>query len=350
MLKEGIIEPRNGAWSSAPVIVRKKDGKYRFCVDFRDVNARIVKDRYQIPSIDDVLDDLRNAMYISKIDLTWSFHQIEIDEECRDVFGFFVEGMGFFRFKRMAFGGTNSPATLQRLVELLFPRWWPVRAYLDDIIVFTATFKDHVYWLLQVLRTLVKANIHVNLEKSEFCVQEVTYLGYLLDKDGLRPDLEKVKPVLLYPKPTNLKELRSFLGMVGWYARFIQNAAELKIPLCRLLRKNEPFVWSEEQEKSMTAVKKPLCEAPVLARPDFSKDFTLHCEASDFAIGAVLTQEDENGHEHPIMFFSQTLTPAERQYSVTERECLAVVRGIKKSRPYIEGGFVTVVTDHYSLK
>ena len=138
--------------------------------------------------------------------------------------------------------------------------------------------------------------------------------------------------------------------MIGWYARFIQDAAELKIPLCRLLRKNEPFVWTDEQEEAMKSLKKALCEAPVLARPDFSKDFTLHCDASDFAIGAVLTQEDDEGNEHPIMFFSQALTPAERQYSVTERECLAVVRGIKKSRPYIEGGFVTVITDHHSLK
>ena len=195
MLREDIIEPSNGAWSSAPVIVRKKNGKYRFCVGFRDVNERIVKDRYQIPSIDDVLDDLRSAEYISTIDLTSSFHQIEIDEDCRDIFGFFVEGMGFFRFKRMAFGGTNSPAELQRLVEILFPRSWPVRGYLDDIIIHTSTFKDHVYWLLQVLRTLVKANIHINLEKSRFCVTEVIYLGYLLDNNGLRPDPEKIRPV-----------------------------------------------------------------------------------------------------------------------------------------------------------
>lgn len=165
-----------------------------------------------------MLDDLREAQYISTIDLIWAFNQIEIEEESRAIFGFFVEGMGFFIFKRMAFEGKNSPATLQRLVEKLFPATWPVRAYLDDIIITTKTLEEHKYWLRKVLKTLTDARLSVNREKSNFCVPEVFFLGYLLDGEGLRPDPEKVKPITDYPDPTNLKEVRHLRNgkLVRW--------------------------------------------------------------------------------------------------------------------------------------
>lgn len=250
----------------------------------------------------------------------------------------------------MAFGGTNSPATLQRLVETLFPASWPVHAYLDDIIFTTKTFEEHVYWLRKVLRTLADAGLVVNREKSSFCVPEVVYLGYILDVHGLRPNPKRIEPVLKYPVPKNVKEIRRFLGMVGWYARFIEKAAELKTPLCKLLRNDQKYEWREDQQQAFEKLKNALITASVLARPDFTQPFTIQTDASDVSIGAVLTQEDENGEEHPITYISRALNADEKGYTVTEKEWLAIIWAIEYFRPYVEGPHFKVITDRPSLQ
>ncbi|CAB0033381.1 unnamed protein product [Trichogramma brassicae] len=223
-----------------------------------------------------------------------------------------------------------------------------VFAYLDDIILVTETFEQHMVWLERVIRTLIDAKLVVNRDKCEFCCQSVKFLGYVLDSSGLRVDSDRVRPIYEYPAPKNVKQVRRLLGMVGWYSRFIKNEAEIKVPLSKLLRKDVTFVWGPEQEKAFEALKRCLSEAPVLVRPDFSKEFAIQTDASDYAVGAVLTQEYEDG-EHPVYYVSRVLSRAEQRYTTTEKECLAVIWAIEKFRPYVEGSRFKVVTDHRAL-
>ena len=188
----------------------------------------------------------------------------------------------------------------------------------------------------------------MNKEKCEVCCSRVAYLGFLLDKEELRPDSEKISPVLEYPTPGNIKQLRRFLGMVAWYARFIKGESSIKVPLVKLLHKSREWKWEEAQQKAFETLKRALVMAPVLARPDFSKPFVVQCDASNFAIGAVLTQQGEDG-EHPIVYINRVLTPAEKNCT-TEKEHLAMLWAIKKLRPYLEGYQFTVITDHSALK
>ena len=282
---EGIIERSASDYSSAPVMIRKSDETYRFCVDYRDLNKVTRKDAYPIPSMNSILDKLRRARYLTKMDLKQVYYQIPMEPASRKYTAFAVPGSGLWQFRRMPFGLTNAPMTFQRLIDSLFG---------------PETFEEHRYWVELVLKRLAEAKRKVNKEKCEVCCSRVAYLGFLLDKEGLRPDPDKVAPVLDYPTPRNIKQLRRFLGIVGWYARFINNESSIKIPLVKLLHKSKEWQWGEDQKEAFETLKRALITAPVLARPDFSKPFLVQCDTSNFAIGAVLTQQGEDG-EHPIV-------------------------------------------------
>ncbi|KAL7290003.1 hypothetical protein TKK_0015735 [Trichogramma kaykai] len=286
--KEGIIEPSASDFRSAPVLVKKSDGGYRMCIDFRDLNARTVKDAYPEANMDMILDRLQNARFISTIDLKAAFLQVPLDKESRKYTAFAVPGSGLWQFLRMPYGLSNSPSTFSRLVDALFgPAYEPyIFAYLDDVIVVTDTFADHLKWLRFALSRLVDAGLQVNRKKCHFCRPRVLYLGFQLDHEGLRPDPERIQPVVNYPAPTNVKQLRRFFGMVGWYARFIARDSEIKAPLTKLLKKTEEWKWGEEQQTAFERLKSALTSAPVLARPDFSKPFKVQCDASGVAVGA----------------------------------------------------------------
>ncbi|CAB0032149.1 unnamed protein product [Trichogramma brassicae] len=208
---------------------------------------------------------------------------------------------------------------------------------------------SHLEWLEKVLLRLTDAGLEINKDKCEFFCSCVKYLGYMLDHEGLHVDPDKVRPILDHPTPNNAKQLRRFLGIVGWYARFIEDVSSIKIPLLRLLRRDQPWRWGEEQRQAFDELKRALTVAPVLARPDFAKPFIIQCDASGIAIGAVLVQEDADG-EHPIVYLSRVLTAPERNYSTSEKECLAILWAIKKLRPYIEGYEFNVITDHSALQ
>ena len=220
--------------------------------------------------------------------------------------------------------------------------------YLDDIVIVTVGLQEHIKWLRIVLKALQKANLQVNKEKSRFCVSEVKYLGYAVNADGLHADPDKIKPITEYPASTNLRQLRRFLGIVGWYSRFIPKYADYRAHLNKLTRKGIRWHWEAEQEYAFRKLKLALTQVPVLGRPDFSRPFCLQTDASDIAITAVLTQEFE-GEEHPIYYVSRTLTRTERNYTVTERECLAVLWAVEQLRGYSLGEQFIVITDHYSL-
>lgn len=350
MLEMGVVEPSSSGWSSPVLMVPKKDGTHRFCVDFRKLNAVTKRDAYPLPYISAILDRLRNATYLSSLDIKSAYWQVPVAQESRDYLSFTVPGRGLFRFCRMPFGLHNSPATWQRLIDkVLGPELEPfVFVYLDDIIVVTSTFEEHCQILKEVLDRLSKANLRLSLEKCQLCRSELKYLGYVVNEHGILVDPEKVSAILNLPTPTNVSGVRRLVGMASWYRRFIRNFASVTAPLTALLRKSAKFNWSNECEFAFSTIKNALVSAPILSCPDFELPFYLQTDASAYGIGAVLTQ-GTGDDERPICYLSRSLSLAERKYSVTERECLAVLWSIEKLRPYLEGTEFTVITDHYSL-
>lgn len=355
MLALDVIEPCESPWSSPVLVVGKKDGNPRFCLDSRKLNSITKKDAYSLPYISEILDNLKDAKYLSSVDLSKAFWQTMIDESDREKTAFYVPGRGTFMFKVTAFGLTNAPATQQRLVDHLFGPEFELKvfAYLDDIIIVSKTFDEHVALLLRVLQKLSSANLTINLDKCLFFRSQLRYLGYIVDAQGLRTDPDKVGAILNYPTPTNRKEVKRFLGTASWYRRFIPQFSTIAGPLNKLTssKKSAPaFLWCLEAEKAFLELKSRLVQAPILACPNFLYPFEVHTDASNFGIGAMLAQNID-GVEHPVAFMSRTLSKPERNYSTTEREALAVLVAIEHWRCYLENDKTfTVYTDHSALK
>ncbi|KMQ88444.1 reverse ribonuclease integrase, partial [Lasius niger] len=347
----GVIEPSHSAWSSPVVVVKKKDGKFRFCIDFRKVNEVTEKDAYPLPQVTATLDKLRGARYLTTLDLKNGYLQVPLAPESRPITAFTIPGRGLFQFKVMPFGLHSAPATFQRLLDAVIgPALEPhVFVYLDDIIVISRTFDDHLRLLREVFQRLRAARLRLNPAKCHFCVNRLKYLGHVVDRNGIRTDPEKVSAVADWPKPASVKQVRQFLGMASWYRRFIANFSTLAAPLTRLTKKNARWAWGPDEDATFRTLKDALISAPVLACPDFSRRFFLQTDASTSGLGAVLTQYFEEG-ERVIAYASRTLNGAERNYSATELECLAVVWGIRRMKGYLEGYAFTVITDHQSLK
>lgn len=350
MLEDDVIEPSKSPWSSPVILVPKKDGTQRFCVDFRRLNAVTKKDAYPLPYISSILDRLRDARYISSIDIKSAYWQVPIAPNSREKTAFTIPGMGLYQFKRMPYGLTNAPATFQRLIDNVLGADLEDSCfvYLDDIIIISKNFNSHLELLHKVLDRLLSAGFTLNREKCNFCRPEIAYLGYVVDKFGLHVDPRKVEAILNVPMPGNVKEIRSFVGMASWYRRFVPNFATIIAPLCELTKKNKKFNFTPECEHAFNSIKQHLISAPILTCPDFERPFTLQTDASAYGIGAVLTQEFEDG-EKVIAFLSRSLTRQERAYTTTERECLAVIWAMEKLRPYLDGIKFTVITDHHSL-
>lgn len=361
MLDLDVIEPCESPWLNPVLITPKKDGEWRFCIDSRKLNDITKKDAYKLPFINDILDNLRNAKYLSSIDIAKAFWEIGLREEDRNKTAFHVPGLGMFRFKVMPFGLTNAPATQQRFIDsLLSDSNLPSDAfdssmfcYLDDIIISTATFEDHIKLLSKLEKKLRDAKITINFKKCAFFRKELKYLGYIVDEHGLRTDPEKVKAILAIPTPKSKRELKKFLGTASWYRRFIPNFSTVAAPLNSLTstgKKAPPFQWSDTANEAFEKLKSALTSTPILTRPDFSKPFAVHCDASNFGVGAMLTQDSE-GVEKPIAYFSKSLNGAQKNYSVTERELLSVITALEHWRCYLDNGQkFTIYTDHSALQ
>lgn len=350
MLSKDIVERSNSPWSSPVLLVKKKDGSYRFCVDYRKLNAVTERDSYPIPYVSHTLDKLKNAHYLSSLDIKSAYWQVPVAESSRPYTAFTVPGRGLFQFKRMPFGLHNSPATWQRLIDRVLgvdlePH---VFVYLDDVVVVTQTFEQHLAVLDEVFKRLRDARLTVSIEKCQFCRPEMKYLGYVIDRNGLHVDPDKVKAMLQLPVPKTVKEVRRIVGTFSWYRRFIPEFASTISPITALLKKSRKFVWTQECEESFQKIKECLISAPVLNCPDYSLPFEVQTDASAFGVAAVLTQPHPDG-DRVVCYLSRSLTKQERNYSTTERECLAVLFALERLRPYIEGVPFTVITDHYSL-
>lgn len=350
MLNQGIVEPSSSAWSSPIVVVRKSNGGYRFCIDFRRLNQVTKKDAYPLPYMSAILDRLRGARYLSSLDLQSAYWQVPLSPSSKEYTAFTVPGRGLFHFKRLPFGLHNSPATFQRLIDrVLGADLEPyVFVYLDDIIVATPDFETHLRILRTIFERLTAAGLTLHPDKCCFARSELRYLGYIVDKLGLRVDPEKVDAVLSFPTPTCPKDVRRFVGLTSWYRRFIKNFSGKIAPLTQLTRKNIKWVWNSEADSAFRELKECLVSAPVLSCPDFNRPFILQTDASNLALGAVLSQEFPEG-EKAIAYASRTLSASERNYSVTEKECAAVLWAVEKFRCYLEGSHFIIITDHHSL-
>lgn len=359
-LEAGVVERSNSDWALLIVpVVKKGEGetgeklmKVRMCLDARKLNARTRRDAYPLPHQDRILGRLGAAKYLSTIDLSKAFWQVPLDPQSRKYTAFRVFGRGLFQFTRLPFGLVNSPATLSRLMDqvLGYGELEPnVFVYLDDIIIISNTFEEHLRSLREVARRLKAANLSINLEKSKFCIPELPYLGFVLSRNGVRPNPDKIEAILNFERPSSVRSLRRFLGMVNYYRRFIEGFSQITGPLTDLLKGKPKVVkWNDQAEEAITILKEKLITAPILACPDFAKPFTIQTDASDTALAGVLTQETE-GKEHVIAYFSRKLTMTQRVWKAAEKEGAAALEAIEKFRPYVEGTRFTLITDSSAL-
>ena len=349
MLAAGVIEPSQSEWASAPVLVRKKDGSLRYCVDFRDLNARTVRDVFPLPLIDECLDTLAGTQYFSTLDMASGYWQISIDPADRHKTAFLTRD-GLFHHVRMGFGLTNAPATFQRVINQVLRglTWKYVLAYLDDVIVLGKSFHEHLSILGMVLQRFRDHNLKLKPRKCSLLQSEVEFLGRKVGRDGISVTEHKIEAVRGWKRPTNHTEVESFLGFVNYHRDFIPGFAGISAPLYGLTGKNSSFHWGEEQQMAFDTLKEHLITAPVLAFPNVEDVFILDTDASDAAIGAELSQV-QNGLDRVIAYSSYILTPAQRKYCTTKKELLAVVVFTRHFRHYLLGRRFILRTDHNSL-
>lgn len=350
LLSRGFIEPSESSWANPIRPVEKPNGKIRLCLDLRDLNRIVKSDNYSLPRITEILEGLKGKTFFSKIGLKDAFYSIEIIEEHRHKTAFMV-GHKLYQWTRMPMGFKNTPSIFQRAIDKVLQGVVGIgcQVYVDDIVVFGETKEEHDRFLTEVLRRLRVNGFVINREKSKFGIEEIEYLGFVVSKDTRRPKMDPANPIEQYPRPTSPRELQRFLGLVNYYRTFINNCARVQEPLTRLCRKGVKFVWEEEQERAFAACKEALLGEKVLRLPDFRRRFVIYTDASDEALGAILSQEDDSGKEYVVQYASRTLTSAERKYSISEKECLGIVYAVEHFQYYVRGTRFKLITDHQAL-
>ena len=351
MLEAGVVRPSTSLWASPIVIVEKKDGGLRFCVDYRRLNQLSKFDAYPMPRIEEVFESVGSSTVITTLDLASGYWQIPMAEGSREKTAF-ATPFGLFEFTVMPFGLHSTPATFQRMINHVLSGCQDfVRAYIDDIVVYSRSWEEHLDHLRQVLTRLQGAGLTVKIKKCQFGRPKVPYLGHLVGGGDLEPDPGKVQAVKEYPQPETKKDVRAFLGLAGYYRRFIPNFAAVAVPMTELTRKGQPHrvCWTQRQGDAFQKLKDILVQGPVLRVADPSKPYVLQTDASDQGFGAALSQVDQSGEEHPVAFASRKLLPRETRYSTIEKECLAIVWALRFFHVYLYGQSFTIQTDHQPL-
>ena len=352
LLDNNIIQPSTSPWSAPIVLVKKKSGEDRLCIDYRRLNAITKKDSFPLPRIDDVLDLLQGQRYFSTLDLASGYWQIEMDPESKEKTAFIVDN-NVFEWNRLAFGLTNAPGTFQRLMNYVLRDVIGkiCLVYLDDIIVFSRSVEGHLKNLKVIFDLLREANLKLKLAKCKFLEESVQYLGHVISAMGTSPDPSKIEAIKNYVPPKTVGELASFLGLVSYYRRFIDKFSTIAHPLIIQSKgmKTEEVKWGPDEVKAFETLRNCLITPPILAYPDFSKEFIIFTDASDYGIGAVLSQI-QNDKEVVIAYASKHLNKDQLKYSTIEKEAFAVVEGIKRFYHYLQDEPFVIVSDHRPLQ
>lgn len=345
MLSSGVIQHSQSPFSSPAILVKKKDGTWRLVIDYRQLNNITVKTKYPVPVIEELLDELTGAKWFTKLDLRSGYHQIRMAEGEEPKTAFQTHS-GHYEYKVMSFGLTGAPATFLKAMNDTLKSVLRKFAlvFFDDILIYSPTLSSHLEHLKQVLQLLRNHHWKVKLSKCSFGQQQLSYLGHIIGVNGVATDPSKVQDVLDWAVPVSTKKLRGFLGLAGYYRKFVKNFGIISKPLTQLLRKGVPYVWTTETDNAFNTLKQALASAPVLALPNFQKTFTVETDASDCGIGAVLSQD-----KHPIAYVSKALGPRTRGLSTYEKECMAILLAVDHWRSYLQHGEFIILTDHHSL-
>ena len=352
MIQDEVISPSTSPWASPIVLVAKKNGETRFCVDYRKLNLATKLDAYPLPKIDDCIDAMQGAKYFCTLDLSSGYWQIKVAERDREKTAF-TSHVGLFQFNVMPFGLTNAPATFQRMMDNVLHGLINkiCLCYIDDIIIFGKTIEECMVNLETVLSKLKEKNLLLKPKKCEFFKTSVTFLGHVISAEGVKCDPVKCEKVSSWEKPKNISDIRSFLGLVGYYRRFIDNYSNLAKPLLQLTRKDVIFHWGPAHDAAFQALKDALCSDPILAYPVDGLPWILDTDASNYAIGAVLSQRHPDGKERVVCYGSKVLTDSQRNYCTTKRELFAVIYFVTtKFAYYLTNREFKLRTDHLALR
>ncbi|GJU82898.1 reverse transcriptase domain-containing protein, partial [Tanacetum coccineum] len=343
---KGFIRSSHSLWGAPVLFVKKKDGSLRMCIDYRELNKLTVKNRYPLPRIDDLFDQLQGSRFFSKIDLRSGYHQLRVHEDDIPKTAFRTR-YGHFEFTVMPFGLTNAPAVFMDLMNRVCKPYLDkfVIVFIDDILIYSKTKEDHEVHLGLVLELLRKEKLYAKFSKCEFWLQEVHFLGHVVNQNGIHVDPSKIEAVKNWKTPTTPSEIQSFLGLAGYYRWFIINFSKIAKPLTSLTQKNQKYVWGVEQEEAFQTLKNNLCDAPILTLPDGVEDFVVYCDASNQGLGCVLMQRGK-----VIAYASRQLKTHEKNYTTHDLELGAVVFALKTWRHYLYGTKSVIYTDHKSLQ
>ncbi|GJV51472.1 putative nucleotidyltransferase, ribonuclease H [Tanacetum coccineum] len=343
---KGFIRPSSSPWGAPVLFVKKKDGSFRMCIDYRELNKLTVKNRYPLPRIDDLFDQLQGSSVYSKIDLRSGYHQLRVREEDIPKTAFRTR-YGHYEFQVMPFGLTNAPAVFMDLMNRVCKPYLDkfVIVFIDDILIYSKNKQEHEEHLKIILELLKKEELYAKFSKCEFWIPKVQFLGHVIDSEGIHVDPAKIESIKDWTSPKSPTEIRQFLGLAGYYRRFIEGFSKIAKPMTKLTQKKVKFEWGDKQEAAFQLLKQKLCSAPILALPEGSEDFIAYCDASKKGLGAVLMQR-----EKVISYASRQLKIHEKNYTTHDLELGAVVFALKIWRHYLYGTKCTVFTDHKSLQ
>ncbi|GJS04585.1 putative nucleotidyltransferase, ribonuclease H [Tanacetum coccineum] len=346
LFDKGFIRPSSSLWGAPILFVKKKDGSFRMCIDYRELNKLTVKNRYPLPRIDGLFDQLQGYNIYSKIDLRSGYHQLRVREEDIPKTAFRTR-YGHYEFRVMPFGLTNAPAVFMDLMNHVCKPYLDkfVIVFIDDILIYSHNEKEHKEHLKTILELLKEEELYAKFSKCEFWINTVKFLGHVIDSSGIHVDPAKIEAVKNWASPTTPSEIRQFLGLAGYYRRFIEGFSKIAKPMTELTQKDRKFDWGEEQETAFQLLKQKLCVAPILALPEGSDDFVVYCDASIKGLGAVLMQRMK-----VIAYASRQLKIHEKNYTTHDLELGAVVFALKIWRHYLYGTKCVVFTDHKSLQ